>query len=102
LKAAPFGEVDPVTGESANIMMGQAIRGGTAFSQILLDDQMLVKLMESIKMENMMDEEEESDLSRLDESGMKKMDPCSSTQFQKNMPDASTLMEEDDVEFNVI
>jgi DNA-directed RNA polymerase beta' subunit len=104
LKAALFGEVDPVTGVSANIMMGQAIRGGTAFSQILLDDQMLVKLMESIKMENMMDEEEEGDLSRLDESGMKKMDPCSSTQFQMNMimPDASALMEEDDVEFNVI
>ena len=104
LKAALFGEVDPVTGVSANIMMGQAIRGGTAFSQILLDDQMLVKLMESIKMENMMDEEEEGDLSRLDESGMKKMDPCSSTQFQMNMimPDASTLMEEDDVEFNII
>jgi DNA-directed RNA polymerase beta' subunit len=52
LKAAPLGEVDPVTGESANIMMGQVIRGGTAFSQSLLDDQMLVKLMESIKMEN--------------------------------------------------
>jgi DNA-directed RNA polymerase II subunit RPB1 len=104
LKAALFGEVDPVTGVSANIMMGQAIRGGTAFSQILLDDQMLVKLMESIKMENMVDEEEEGDLSRLDESGMKKMDPCSSTQFQMNMimPDASTLMEEDDVEFNVV
>ena len=104
LKAALFGEVDPVTGVSANIMMGQAIRGGTAFSQILLDDQMLVKLMESIKVENMMEEEEEGDLSRLDESGMKKMDPCSSTQFQMNMimPDASTLMEEEDVEFNVV
>ena len=46
-----FGEVDPVAGESAAIMMDQAIRGGTAFSQILLDDPMLVKLMESIKME---------------------------------------------------
>jgi hypothetical protein len=42
-------KVDPVTGESANIMMGQAIRGGTAFLQSLLDDQMLVKLMESKK-----------------------------------------------------
>jgi hypothetical protein len=45
LKAALFGEVDPVTGVSANIMMGQPIRGGTAFSQVLMDDQMLVSYL---------------------------------------------------------
>jgi hypothetical protein len=61
--------------------------------------------MESIKMETMEEEEEEGDLSRLDESGMKMMDPClSSTQFQMNgiMPNAFTLMEEEDVELNMV
>ncbi len=60
--------------------------------------------MESIKMETMEEEEEEGDLSRLDESGMKMMDLRSSTQFQMNvvMPNASTLMEEEDVELNMV
>jgi DNA-directed RNA polymerase beta' subunit len=35
LKAALFGKGDPVMGVLTNIMMGQAIRGGTAFLQIL-------------------------------------------------------------------
>jgi len=38
LRAALFGELDPVTGVSANIMTGQPIRGGTSFTQILLDE----------------------------------------------------------------
>jgi DNA-directed RNA polymerase II subunit RPB1 len=49
LRAALFGEVDPVTGVSANIMMGQPIRGGTSFSQILLDEPYLMKLLETLK-----------------------------------------------------
>ena len=38
LRAALFGELDPVTGVSANIMTGQPIRGGTSFTQVLLDE----------------------------------------------------------------
>jgi DNA-directed RNA polymerase II subunit RPB1 len=38
LRAALFGEMDPVTGVSANIMTGQPIRGGTSFSHVLLDE----------------------------------------------------------------
>jgi DNA-directed RNA polymerase II subunit RPB1 len=38
LRAAIFGELDPVTGVSANIMTGQPIRGGTSFSHVLLDE----------------------------------------------------------------
>ena len=38
LRAALFGEMDPVTGVSANIMTGQPIRGGTSFTQVLLDE----------------------------------------------------------------
>ena len=48
LKAAVFGEIDPVTGVSANIMTGQPIRGGTAFSDILLDEVALLRLQKGL------------------------------------------------------
>ena len=100
LKAALFGEVDPVTGVSANIMMGQPIRGGTAFSQILLDDMMLPELLKSIDIEKRgLEREEEGDLSRLEESESQ-LDPCSSTQFKMNMvmPHSSSIMDEEDID----
>ena len=43
LRAALYGELDPITGVSANIMTGQPIRGGTSFSQLLLDEDALIK-----------------------------------------------------------
>jgi len=106
LKAALFGEVDPVTGVSANIMMGQPIRGGTAFSQILLDDMMLPELLKSIDIEKnreRMEKEVEGDLSRLEESEQQ-MDPCSSTQFKMSMvmPRISAIMEEEDIDLEVM
>ena len=57
LKAALFGEVDPVTGVSANIMTGQPIRGGTTFSEILFDEQVFMRLQEGLA--PVADEEEE-------------------------------------------
>jgi DNA-directed RNA polymerase beta' subunit len=42
LRAALFGEMDPITGVSANIMTGQPIRGGTTFTQVLLDETALL------------------------------------------------------------
>ena len=45
LRAALFGEMDPVTGVSANIMTGQPIRGGTSFTQVLLDEAALQEYM---------------------------------------------------------
>jgi DNA-directed RNA polymerase II subunit RPB1 len=105
LKAALFGEVDPVTGVSANIMMGQAIRGGTAFSQILLDDQMLPELLKDIDVEkNRLDDEEDGDLTQLEETGIALSDPCAATQFQMNMviPEGKAMMEEEDVEVNIL
>ena len=42
LRAALFGDMDPVTGVSANIMTGQPIRGGTTFTQVLLDEAALM------------------------------------------------------------
>jgi DNA-directed RNA polymerase beta' subunit len=102
LKAALFGEVDPVTSVSANIMMGQPIRGGTAFSQILLDEQMMYKMLEAIDVDKKgLDEEEDGELI---EDGIQ-MDPCSSTQFQMNMTLPSgtkSIIDEPDIEFDII
>jgi DNA-directed RNA polymerase II subunit RPB1 len=47
LRAAQFGEMDPVTGVSANIMTGQPIRGGTSFTQVLLDEAALLEFTSS-------------------------------------------------------
>lgn len=106
LKAALFGEVDPVTGVSANIMMGQPIRGGTSFSQILLDDQVLPKLLADIDLEKnkgVLENEEEGDLSRLSDE-IQVSDPCSSAQFQMNMilPKAKPSLEESEIEVDII
>ncbi len=47
VRAALFGEMDPVTGVAANIMTGQPIRGGTSFTQVLLDEAAMAELMTS-------------------------------------------------------
>jgi len=96
MNAAMFGEVDPVTGVSANIMMGQPIRGGTAFSQILLDDALLEQLTKGLTpIEDDEEEEEEGDLDLFfEQSGG---DPCDSSQFEMNMimPDPMSGLEEE-------
>ena len=107
LKAALFGEVDPVTGISANIMMGQPIRGGTAFSHILLDDQMLPELLKDIdvnKHDGVLEEESEGDLSMLNMHGMQVADPCSTTQIRTTMimPPAKAIVDEPDIEINIL
>jgi DNA-directed RNA polymerase II subunit RPB1 len=98
LKAAKFGEIDPVTGVSANIMMGQPIRGGTAFSQVILDEAVLSKLLEGSM--DQKDEEEEAvgDISEILEGGLHIGDPCSTVQFGMNMsmpPKVESLVEPD-------
>lgn len=45
LRAALFGELDAVTGVSANIMTGQPIRGGTSFAHVLLDEEKMMEYM---------------------------------------------------------
>ena len=47
LRAAMFGEMDAVTGVSANIMVGQPIKGGTSFTHVLLDEAAFAELMSS-------------------------------------------------------
>lgn len=108
LKAALFGEVDPVTGVSANIMMGQPIRGGTAYSRVLLDETVLMKLLSGL--DPMIEEEEDTDeLSQLNIDTVKYEDPndkCSNTKLRMNfaIPSSNVKIEtedEEDVEFVV-
>ena len=44
LNAAIFGELDPVAGVAANVMVGQPFNGGTSYSQVLLDEEELREL----------------------------------------------------------
>jgi DNA-directed RNA polymerase II subunit RPB1 len=47
LKAAVFGERDPCLGVSAKVMLGAPIRAGTAFTELMLDEDAAIKLAES-------------------------------------------------------
>lgn len=107
LKAAMFGEVDPVTGVSANVMTGQAFRGGTAFSQILLDETVLKRLAEGLTEVAEEAEEEDADISGLLDAGLPQMttkDLCSTAQFQMNisMPPMVEGLQEPDIDMEII
>ena len=106
LRAAVFGEVDPVTGVSANIMTGQVIRGGTAFSQILLDEMALLRLQENLPPVADLEEEEEgpSDEQVEDELFEDSGDICSKTRLRMNisMPSEAVLVNEPDVDMVVL
>jgi DNA-directed RNA polymerase II subunit RPB1 len=97
MDAARFGEVDPVTGVSANIMMGQPFRGGTAFSHILLDD---AKLMELSKGLGPAEEDEEEPSGSLEDIYEDIEAPCSTANFQVNMiiPEPTSGLYEPDME----
>jgi DNA-directed RNA polymerase II subunit RPB1 len=105
MKAALFGEVDPVTGVSANVMTGQPFRGGTAFSQILLDEATLLRLNEGLTdMAEDDAQEEDGDITDLMDDAMQIADPCATTQFQMNisMPPTVQHLEEPDVDIAII
>jgi DNA-directed RNA polymerase II subunit RPB1 len=102
LKAARFGEMDPVTGVSANIMTGQPIRAGTAFTQILLDEVALPRLMEGLAPFAMGDEEEElvdQELRNAELYG-EDDDACARLESRMNMvmPAQANLEDEEDIE----
>jgi DNA-directed RNA polymerase II subunit RPB1 len=52
LRAAIFGERDPVLGISAKVMLGAPIRAGTAFSELLFDEAAAIKLAETTPDQN--------------------------------------------------
>jgi DNA-directed RNA polymerase beta' subunit len=107
LKAALFGEVDPITGVSANIMTGQPIRGGTAFSQIMLDEAALMRLQQGLPPTETEEEEDDEDLTQDEIDRALYTDPddlCNSTRLRVNMtlPAAGTYLDEADVEINEV
>jgi DNA-directed RNA polymerase II subunit RPB1 len=107
LKASLFGEVDPITGVSANIMTGQPIRGGTAFSQILLDEAAVVNMYKGLGPAAQLEDEDETDFTALEQelgTSDDVNDACALAKFQMSvvLPPPSTVQEEEDIELNVI
>jgi len=103
LKAALFGDLDPVTGVSANIMTGQPVRGGTAFTQILLDEAALPRLLEGLPAMPEEEEEEETlDQEDIDnELYEDKNDACASTQLRMNISMPINVARHDEEEIDV-
>ena len=107
LRAALFGEVDPVTGISANIMMGQPIRGGTGFFNILFDEGAFMRLQEGLPPACGDDEAEAEAPTREQiaaELNEDQNDICSTARLRMNvaMPQKAVLMEEPDVEIMIV
>jgi DNA-directed RNA polymerase II subunit RPB1 len=106
LNAALFGEMDPVTGVSANIMTGQPIRGGTSFFNVLLDEGAFMRLQEGLPpVEGEEEEDEGPSQQQIDEAIYEdENDLCSSAHLRMNiaMPNGNKILEEPDVEIDVI
>jgi DNA-directed RNA polymerase II subunit RPB1 len=108
LNAAIYGELDPVTGVSANIMMGQPIRGGTGFFQVLLDEGAFLRLQKGLPPMEDLDEEEEVDAPTQEQIDQElyedENDLCSSARLRMNvaMPKAVSMTEEPDVEIAIL
>ena len=107
LRAALFGEMDPVTGVSSKIMTGQPIRGGTTFSHLLLDEVALMRLQKGLPSKK---EAEEEDVDDLDEEDIARElagaadDKCNVVRLRMNsiLPESDVTLEEPDVELNIM
>jgi DNA-directed RNA polymerase beta' subunit len=107
LRAALFGEVDPVTGISANIMMGQPIRGGTGFFNVLLDEGAFMRLQEGLPSPT--EEEDEDDDGPTEEQIARELaedqnDICSTARLRMNvaMPQGAIIMKESDIDITIL
>jgi DNA-directed RNA polymerase beta' subunit len=103
LNAALFGELDPVTGVSANIMTGQPIRGGTGFFNVLLDESAFMRLQEGMPPLEEGDEEDDEEITQEEaEQALyeDENDICSSARLRMNvsLPNTTTIADEPDVE----
>ena len=104
LKAALFSEVDPVTGVSANIMTGQPIRGGTAFSQIMLDESALLRVQKGLPQsmveadENELTEDEINAMLHKGESN----ELCNDTALRANMIVPNVEQRDDEEELDMV
>ena len=52
IKASIFGEKDNLTGVSSNIMLGQTIPSGTGFTEILLDEEVLMNNLQQHRIDS--------------------------------------------------
>ena len=106
LNAALFGEMDPVTGVSANIMTGQPIRGGTSFFNVLLDEGAFLRLQEGLPPSEIEEDDDEGPTQeQIDEAIYEdENDLCSSAHLRMNiaMPTGNKILEEADIEIDVI
>jgi len=105
LSAALFGEMDPVTGISANIMMGQPIRGGTGFFDILFDESAFMRLQEGMTpLEGFEEEGEGPTQDEINAELYEEDDMCSTARLRMNvaMPQKAVLMDEADVEITIM
>lgn len=114
LRAALFGELDPITGVSANIMTGQPIRGGTSFSSILLDEDSLKKFMSEAtgvnlvgidREEQFTEEDEENVLFESRAAGGGKDDACAlpRLRLEATLPDQrETTAEYEEMEITLV
>ena len=101
LKAAVFGEIDPITGVSANIMTGQPMRGGTTFTEVLLDEGAFLSLQKNMPEPAVIepDEDQRMGLGAVDVRDVDDM--CSPSRLKMNMtlPSSGKVLDEDDIEF---
>ena len=107
LKAAVFGEMDPVTGVSASIMTGQPIRAGTAFSDIMLDEMAVLRLQKGLPPAAPLGGDDEGPTQdQVDqELSLDPNDMCSQSRLRLNinLPKAkATLEDEPDIEIAVV
>jgi DNA-directed RNA polymerase II subunit RPB1 len=102
LKAALFSEVDPITGVSANIMTGQPIRGGTAFSQIMLDEAALMRVQKGLPPSEV--DEEDTEWTEEEKDAMlhkgESSDLCNDTALRVNMlvPNVENVENEEELD----
>ena len=101
LKAAVFGEIDPITGVSANIMTGQPMRGGTTFTDILLDEGAFMSLQKNMPDPPVIEKDEDARMAMADKAATDEDDLCSPSRLKMNMtlPSKGKLLDEDDIDF---
>jgi DNA-directed RNA polymerase beta' subunit len=101
LKAAVFGEIDPITGVSANIMTGQPMRGGTTFSDILLDEGAFMSLQKNMPEPPVIEKDEDARMAMAEKEAADDDDLCAPSRLKMNMtlPSKGKLLDEDDIEF---
>jgi hypothetical protein len=101
LKAAVFGEIDPITGVSANIMTGQPMRGGTTFSEILLDEGAFMSLQKNMPEPPTVEKDEDARMGPEERGVTDADDLCSPSRLKMNMtlPSKGKLLDEDDIDF---